>query len=959
MRLTLKLLLAHWRRHWFRGLLALASLVVSVAMVIVVVGGYDVAMSRAQAAVARAAKALGRFDLVVMSGASQDAQAARTRMGASLPSQALGAELLERLRGDSDVQDVFECCQARIEARPGGGAMFQYAMYRPGELMTCLLLGTRSRQAPYGLREGAWLSGEAENGVVLDGAVARMARTGVGGTVVLAGLTGRHEVTVCGILDSPGDIRGLAGIYVSPATFERLTGQSVETNRVLVDVKESGSADDVAERLFDTAARLHSAIHVETTRDLQAEAARWGAMPPRSATGFFPLLRDVEMYLAILAAMFMIFTTFSMGLRERTRQLAMLRAIGMSRRQVAAMVAAEAFVLAWVGWLGGMVLGDYLLRRSLAMPPDGGAGMELHRGLWLGIGAIVAFGATFLAAALPTLLAIRRGALEGMSVAGAVTARPVPRALPLVGLGLILINPVVACTDLVADPWRTQVVLPAGMLGAILGFAMLIPTLLGLCQGPFSRLGGWVFGLSRALLHRQLAANVWRTVGCTSALMVGLGLFITIQIWGHSMMVPFLVTSRSPDAVVTVFPDGAPDDKLPAVAALEGVQTVLPMILEHPSLADEAGTPTAGMFFSRDLIYIGCNVHALFDAEGMIAATFVRGQPQEAFARLEQGGCCLVTDSLYLRAPELYDVGKTLLLDTLEEPRRTVAHTIVGVVDIPGWHLLTKSAQMRRGLGRVGGMVFVPTPTARSAYPQARHKAFWFQMNDGADPASLDHAIVRIVDPHVRPARATSRPGSRPASPGQGRGEGVAARRGGDAGRGPRQAGQGAPPVQPLDSPVYCRVVNTRAMVQSIRQRAQGIIEAMTMYPLIALGLASLAVVSTMMVSVRVRSWEIGVLRSLGLTRGQVVRLVLAEGFLMALLACATSLLFGLLASWVGITASSRSMAVIAPFEIPWLKVTMGVGAAVVMSLAASVWPAVTTAMRQPLGLLQEGRTSQ
>jgi hypothetical protein len=40
-------------------------------------------------------------------------------------------------------------------------------------------------------------------------------------------------------------------------------------------------------------------------------------------------------------------------------------------------------------------------------------------------------------------------------------------------------------------------------------------------------------------LRSQLGSNLWRTLGTTAALTVGLGLFVAMQIWGYSMLEPF------------------------------------------------------------------------------------------------------------------------------------------------------------------------------------------------------------------------------------------------------------------------------------------------------------------------------------------------------------------------------------------------------------------------------------
>ena len=64
----------------------------------------------------------------------------------------------------------------------------------------------------------------------------------------------------------------------------------------------------------------------------------------------------------LLASLFIIFTTLSMGVNERIRQLAMMRAVAMTRAQVAGLIIAESLVLALIGWAGGLAAGWGLLK---------------------------------------------------------------------------------------------------------------------------------------------------------------------------------------------------------------------------------------------------------------------------------------------------------------------------------------------------------------------------------------------------------------------------------------------------------------------------------------------------------------------------------------------------------------------------------------------------------------------
>jgi putative ABC transport system permease protein len=61
--------------------------------------------------------------------------------------------------------------------------------------------------------------------------------------------------------------------------------------------------------------------------------------------------------LSVIVALLGIINTLALSVHERTKELGMLRAVGMSRRQVRRMVRAEAVITAVIGALLGLVLG--------------------------------------------------------------------------------------------------------------------------------------------------------------------------------------------------------------------------------------------------------------------------------------------------------------------------------------------------------------------------------------------------------------------------------------------------------------------------------------------------------------------------------------------------------------------------------------------------------------------------
>jgi putative ABC transport system permease protein len=79
--------------------------------------------------------------------------------------------------------------------------------------------------------------------------------------------------------------------------------------------------------------------------------------------------------LAVIVSLFGIANTLALSIHERTRELGMLRAIGMSRRQVRTMIRYEAVITALIGALLGMVIG--VVFAALIAQPLGDEGFAL------------------------------------------------------------------------------------------------------------------------------------------------------------------------------------------------------------------------------------------------------------------------------------------------------------------------------------------------------------------------------------------------------------------------------------------------------------------------------------------------------------------------------------------------------------------------------------------------------
>jgi len=117
--------------------------------------------------------------------------------------------------------------------------------------------------------------------------------------------------------------------------------------------------------------------------------------------------------LAIIVSLFGIANTLALSIHERTRELGMLRAIGMSRRQVRTMIRYEAVITALIGAILGMVLG-VIFAALIAQPlKDEGFTLSYPVGTLIGLLVFAAI-AGVIAAIAPASRASRLDVLEAL-----------------------------------------------------------------------------------------------------------------------------------------------------------------------------------------------------------------------------------------------------------------------------------------------------------------------------------------------------------------------------------------------------------------------------------------------------------------------------------------------------------------------------------------------------------------
>lgn len=123
---------------------------------------------------------------------------------------------------------------------------------------------------------------------------------------------------------------------------------------------------------------------------------------------------NVLLGLAVIVSVFGIVNTMVLSVLERTRELGLLRAAGMSRRQMRRMVRQESIITALVGTAMGALLGLALGALATSLLPVSGLGVAIPTGTLIAVG-IVAVVLGIVAAVVPARRAARMDVLAAVS----------------------------------------------------------------------------------------------------------------------------------------------------------------------------------------------------------------------------------------------------------------------------------------------------------------------------------------------------------------------------------------------------------------------------------------------------------------------------------------------------------------------------------------------------------------
>ncbi len=374
---------------------------------------------------------------------------------------------------------------------------------------------------------------KAANQVVIDKQTADRGDFALGDRIRIAGKEAARTYELAGIAKL-GSVNSFGGSSIAVFTLpeaQRITRKKGEFDQI--SVAADGVAPAVLKRTLSDA--LPRSVEVETGEENTASQKE-------DVSEFINILRTALLIFAgvsLFVAAFLIFNTFSITVTQRTREFAMLRTLGASRRQLVTSVILEAFVLGLLASALGLVLGigfapaiNALFQAlEIDLPNEGTVIAARTIVLSLVLGTVL----TVLASLIPALRVTRVPPVTGLRE-GAVLDTPqshrvrtvVAFVLTGVGIALMLLGVFGVLTP--GEAW-----VGVGAVAIFIGVALLSPRLVRPMASFVGRPLERFRGVSGRLARENSVRNPGRTASTAAALMIGLALVSFVAIFAAGL----------------------------------------------------------------------------------------------------------------------------------------------------------------------------------------------------------------------------------------------------------------------------------------------------------------------------------------------------------------------------------------------------------------------------------------
>lgn len=699
--------------------------------------------------------------------------------------------------------------------------------------------------------------------IVINAALAKAAKVTIGDRVGVLTLAPKQEFTLVGIFEYSGGRDSIGGAnevaFTTPIAQQLMLGEPDTFTSITITAAEGVAAETLRD---DVARKLGTGYEIKTGRQLSADSSA----SLKKGLSFFNKILLGFAAVALLVGTFLILNTFSIIVAQRTRELALLKAIGASGKQIIGSVVIEALTVGLLASILGLAAGigvgallAYLFGRFAGGLALSGIGVPPTAVISaFTVGLLI----TVLAALLPALRAARVPPIAAMTDI-ATPDRPLTR-ITVSGAVITAIGAALLALGLTDNAGANALAaILAGVLLSFIGVALLTP----LISRPVAAALGAVFSWSvpGKLGRLNAGRNPRRTAITAAALMVGIALVTGVTVILESAKSSITAQAEQTiDAQLVI--SGTPTGPRPPTfdPAVVGQVAALPGV-----------AVTAGIYTDTGLID--------GQRQRLTAATDLSAVARIYHATARSGTLdTLKPDQAAISEPAAAELGKSVGDQITAQLPRGNQHTYTITAVVPE--------------NRLPGSILLPAQAATEfSTPQP------------------NLALIQLT----------------PGTPAQ----------------------QVQPRVEALlaDSPEVSVADRSRFIDQQTSQ-FDTILTMIQILLALAIVIAVLGIINTLALSVLERTRELGLLRAIGLRRGQTMRMITVEAVVISVFGALLGLAVGATLGAAVVKALNNEG--ITDLVLPWPRMGVLLALAAGIGVIAAVLPAARAARTNILGAI-------
>ena len=384
-----------------------------------------------------------------------------------------------------------------------------------------------------------------------------------------------QEFTVVGTVGFGGEknLGGTTSAYFDTATAQKVLGTPGQFDAINVSASDGVSQATLAKRL---SADLPEGIEAVTGKTVAKESSDAVKKDLKIVGIMFMIFAGI----ALFVGSFIIWNTFTMIVTQRSREIALLRAIGSTRRQIMRSLLLEALLLGTAASAVGIALGLGVAKGLKVLMDAVGfslpsTSLQLEpRTIWVSllVGTVV----TVVAALVPARRATKVLPVEALRESTPGAEKPSVRRA-VIGVGLTGAGATVMLFTLYGDLAKTF--FGPGLLAVMVGVMVSLPFAVRPLAAMIGKPLGWR-GLPGELAKQNAMRNPRRTSSTAAALMIGLTLVVSMGVFASSLKDSFgdvISDQTSADLFVSTASaqgSGYSPSVIGAVEDVEGVEQI-------------------------------------------------------------------------------------------------------------------------------------------------------------------------------------------------------------------------------------------------------------------------------------------------------------------------------------------------------------------------------------------------